>query len=130
MLDSFVAKCQVGNTVLLPVRILGTGAANPTLEVGPGVTVTWVSTGKYRVTTKDYVGVLLGVLAQFGQAAPAAGATNVVSWDHDSYTASSKALDVFVEDTGTESAAPALADLASTDKLFLLLVFNQGGPVK
>ncbi len=129
MLDSFPLKCQVGNTVLLPVRILGTGAADPTKEVGPGVTITRVSQGKYRLTTSDYVGKLLGVLAQFGQAAPAAGGTNIVSWDHDSYTASSKALDVFVEDPGTEAAAPALADLATTDKLFLLLVFNQGGPV-
>jgi hypothetical protein len=130
MLDAFPVRCQVGNCVLLPVRILGAGAANPTLEVGPGVTATWVSQGKYRIATKDYVGKLVGVLAQFGQAAGAAGGTNVVSWDHDSYTATSKALDIFVEDPGTEAVAPALADLAATDKLFLLLVFNQGGPVK
>lgn len=129
MLDAFPIACQIGNCRLLPVRILGTGAANPTKEVGVGVTVTWVSTGKYRLTTNDYVGKLLGVLAQFGQAAPAAGGTNVVSWDHDSYTATSKALDIFVEDTGTDLVAPALADLATTDKLFLLLVFNQGGPL-
>lgn len=129
MLDAFPIRCQLGNVVLVPVRLLGTGADDPTKEVGPGLTATWVSTGKYRLTTKDYVGKLLGVLSGFGQAAPAASGGKLITWDHDSYTASSKAVDVFVEDAGTEAVAPALADLESTDKLFAVLVFSTGGPL-
>jgi hypothetical protein len=126
MLNGFPTRCQVGETVLLPVRILGTGAATPTLEVGPGVTMSRTGVGVYRITTRDYVGKLLGVLTQCGQAAPAAAGGLSVVWDHDSYTATSKALDIYVQDSETGAAV----DLTANDKLFLLLVFNQGGPIK
>ena len=125
MLDVYPVRGQPAELVFSVVRLLGTGAADPTKQRGDGITATYVSTGKYRLTFAEHLGTFEGAWGQFGQAAPAAGATNIISIDHDSYSASTRTLDFFVEDPGTEAAAPALADLASTDKVFLLIAFSR-----
>lgn len=109
--------------VVYPIRLLGTGAADPTKEYGPGVSVTRTGAGLYRVTFKANPLSFVGGFGMFGHTTPAAGVGNLIYIDSDSYNATNFTLDFAVEDPGTEAAAPALVDLSSSMKAFLFLVF-------
>lgn len=109
------------------VGILGTGASNPTKEVGEGVTVTRVSTGLYRFTFAEHVGTYEGAFTQFAKNTVAAGDGKNITVDHNSYTASGRALDIYVEDSGTEAVAPALADLGTDERLYVWVQFKRTG---
>jgi hypothetical protein len=57
--DNSPLRCTEPETVKWAVAFTGAGAANPTKNYGKGVAVTWVSTGKYRLTFVDAPGNLV-----------------------------------------------------------------------
>lgn len=125
MLDAYPMKTQSPEMVVTFVRLLGTGAADPTKERGVGVTATRVALGQYRLTFAENLGTFLGANIQFAKNAPAAGSTKITTVDHDSYTVTGRALDLFVEDPGSEVTAPALADLTSDERVYVLVGFER-----
>lgn len=89
------------------VRILGVNDANPTQELGQGVTVTRTGEGAYRITFAETPGTFIGWSCAFGAATPAdlAGYTAV----RDTWDADNKRLD-FVVYNSTFAAADLVAD--------------------
>ena len=108
--------------VEFPVRILGTGAANPTKQEGNGVTVTWVSTGLYEVTWAEspyqFIGYSAGLLAT--TPGDLKGYT-VVCGDFNTTTKKIR-FSVY-------NSSFALADLAATQRLCLNFKFARTGAV-
>lgn len=69
----FTGKSNIPEERLYPVRFLGTGAADPTKQAGPGVTVTRTAAGVYKLTFAKNPGTLVGIRGHaFGADAPAA----------------------------------------------------------
>jgi len=122
MLQTYPVRSGAPEVVLHFLRITGAGAANPTKNYGPGMTVTWISTGRYKVTFNEAQGVFIGVQAQYATNAPAAGNGQLINVDRDS--AGSTSFEFFIEDPGTDAVANALADLASTDSVFMVIAYK------
>lgn len=116
MLNAYVEKCSEPETVGILVKFEGNGGASPTNKpFGSGVTVTWVSTGIYRLTFSDAQGQYVGCSAPgISDTAPAGVAGFTAHVDEDSYTAATRQLDVHVY-----NASQALADLPATSFLFM-----------
>lgn len=101
------------------IGLTGAGAANPTKRFGRGVTIAWVSTGRYRITWASAPGTLEGV---FGPAfgADTASAVKGYTLTRGAYSATAKTLDVYVWDS-TFTAA----DLAAAQYLDFAVRFKQ-----
>lgn len=119
-LNGYVERATEPDSYVIPVRFEGAGAANPTKNFGAGVTVTWVSTGLYRLTFSDAQGTYVGCLGAVSDTVPAGVAGFTFHPDQDSYTAAGKALDVTVY-----NAANALADLPATSFLYVEVRFKR-----
>lgn len=121
MLDAFPVRTSVPEVRAYPVRIEGAGAANPDKELGPGVTVTWVSTGRYRFTWGDHPGTWVGAPKPGLQATTPA---DVDTWDavFGAWDATNKRIDVYVY-----SSAGNLADLAAASWMYIEPRFKQTG---
>lgn len=119
-LDAFPVRATQPDVVRNLVRILGTGAADPTKVFGAGVTATWVSTGRYRFVWSDDPGVYIGMTPGFQATTPA----DVDGWTAvaGAYSASTKTVDVYVY-----SDTPGLADLAALNWLTLDFIFKRSG---
>ena len=119
-LDAFPERATQPDVVRNLVRILGTGAANPTKVFGAGVTVTRVSDGRYRFVWGDAPGEYIGMVPGFQATTPADvdGFTAVAG----EYSASTKTVDVYVYDD-----TPALANLAALNWLTLDFIFKRTG---
>jgi hypothetical protein len=92
---------------LVVTRILGTGAATPTTEFGPNVTITRVSAGLYRYTFTEGMGTFIGAMPTIGAATPAdvKGYTFV----RDTYDTTANAIDIAVfNSSGTATDLAAL----------------------
>lgn len=100
------------------IRIQGTGAADPTLEIGAGVTVKWVSTGLYRFTWPQGPGTFIGLTHNLAAATTSdlKGFTVV----RDTYDTTNHQLDVAIY-----NASNNLADLAATQYVDLIAVFAE-----
>lgn len=111
------------------LRLVGAGAAAPTAELGTGagVTITRVALGQYRLTWAESPGTYVGAWFQYAQNTYAAGDAVLFTVDHDSFTASGLALDFFVTDPGTDEVGPAAAELATTDRVYVRVLFRRGG---
>lgn len=99
---------------VLTGKCVGAGAANPTGKKGIGVsTVTRTATGKYTITLEDKWAALLSLDLQVIDSTGANQFTfNIVS----ETVASTKTINITVFKSAT-AAAPAIADLATTDTL-------------
>lgn len=102
--------------VSLLASCVGNGAANPTTFKGPaGMSVTWVSTGKYTITLPKKFNGLVG--ADFTVINTAGTTLSVVFPSADAVAASGTiTIEVF---GGLTAAAPARRDLTSADKLLI-----------
>ena len=127
-LNLYPVRSNLPNAIHLTVRLLGTGASAATIEEGKGVvsSVARLSAGRYFVTFKENFGTYVGAYSQMAGTAPGVGGTKEVNVDGDSYavTAGVATMEFFVDDD-----AGALADLASTDRLYLTFVFKTGPSV-
>lgn len=124
-LDGYNAKWASGEVMVVPVVVTGAGAANPTKVLGNGVTVTWVSTGKYRLTFADGQGTFVGALSTVANTGPTALTPRWAQADYDSYTAAGKALDVYTTTPATEAVAAALSDLTTAMTMTVLVLFRR-----
>ena len=104
--------------VLRLVSILGTGAADPTEVLGPGVTVTWVSTGRYRFVWAENPGTWVGMFA------PGFTATTPADLDGFTAVAGVYSASTFTVDVYIYSDTPALANLAALNWALLTFVFK------
>lgn len=89
------------------IRLLGVNGADPTKELGRGVTVTRTGEGAYRITFSGVPGTFIGWSCNFGAATPAdlKGYTAV----RDTWDATNKRLDFVVYDS-TFTAADLIAN--------------------
>jgi hypothetical protein len=119
-LAAFDAQCSEPRAVCQFVRILGTGAADPTEEIGAGVTCTRVAEGKYRVTFSDNPGTFIGFSYGLGAATPSDVKGHTVQ--RDTWDSTNFRFDVWVHD-----AADTLDDLDATEYLDLQIWFKRTG---
>jgi hypothetical protein len=104
------------------VRLLGTGAAAPTVEIGEGVTATRNSAGNYRLSFSEPPGIWLGLTYGLQAATPAdlAGHTVVA----DTFTAKSGSTNAYIDVVLYNSTFDA-HDLAANEYICLTLKFKQ-----
>lgn len=109
-MDNGPIKCSVHEGRLYATRIVGTGAADPTVEVAQRITVTRVSAGLYRYqfpTSFDAPGVFVGAIVQIGAATPSD--IKGYSFIRDTYDTTNKQVDVAVfNSSGTATDLAAL----------------------
>lgn len=129
MLDAFLFRAQPTGLIGVLVRLIGAGAAAPTVALGPmGRTpnptglpvVTRAGLGDYTITVPNPPGTLEGVFDLQGNSAPTNLTAKKVQWDHDSFVQATGAFRILVCDLAT----PTAIDLAVTDVLCLLLFFK------
>jgi hypothetical protein len=106
-------------------RMMWTGAGNgtvPALTIGHGVTLTWIATGRIRITWADNPGTFCGIgNADFGDNSSQA---NVKGWTltRGAYPATASTFTLEVDFWNSSFNA---ADLATTSFLDLDLVFSE-----
>jgi len=100
------------------VRLLGTGAADPTKQIGRGISVTRTSAGLYKLTWSENPGTFVGLSATFGAATPAdlAGHTIV----RDTFDTSAFTLEVLMS-----GATEVAHDLAANEYIDLQVYFTR-----
>lgn len=99
-------------------RILGTGAANPTKEVGAGITVTRTSEGLYKYTWRQNPGKFVNIVGHcFGDTTPGDVKAHTIS--RDTYSESTFSIEVNVWD-----GSAATDDLDATEYLDVTFAFK------
>jgi hypothetical protein len=119
-LPAFPDRASEAEVTTYLVRLLGTGAAAPTKEMGQGITVTRLGVGNYRLTFADSPGTWVNMSPGLEAATPLnmAGCSVVATtWD-----ATNKRLDITLY-----SSTFAVRELAATEKIHLTLNFKQTG---
>lgn len=101
------------------LRIQGAGAANPTKEIGRGMTVTRLGVGNHRITWTDAQGTFIG-FGEPGKQATATGALKNCTVDAIAYDATNKRLDIQLW-----SSAGAARELAAAEWLTFDILFKR-----
>lgn len=123
MAEHYTTRSTIPEERLYVIRILGTGAADPTLEIGQGVSVTEEATGNYRVTFSKNPGKFIGIRGYaFGGATPAD--VKGYTLTRDTYTAPTTTADGFL-DLWVWDSSFAAADLAATQYLDVTIAFSE-----
>ncbi len=103
------------------LRMLGTGAGIPTIEVGHGMTLSRTAQGVIKVTWNDNPGVFLGVAGyMFGDTTPAD--VKGYSISRDTISAASSTADAYLELSFWDSSFAAV-DLSTTSYLDITFAF-------
>lgn len=120
-------KTNIPSERLYRVRLLGTGAAVPTKQVGPGVTVTRTGAGVLRFSFNENPGTFVGVAGHcFGAATPGDMAGHTLL--RDTYVAPTSSADGYVELTVAD-AADAADDLEADEYLDVTFAFSENSEV-
>ncbi len=116
------AVLSISDGRLYIVRLQGTGAANPTVEVGQGVTVTRTSAGVYHIVFGENPGIFMGMMPTIGAATPSD--VKGFSFIRDTYDPTTLTIDVEVFNASTTPT-----DLLANQFLDLWILFaaNSGG---
>lgn len=123
MIGAYPARATVPEVWLHPVRLLGTGAAAPTKELGNGIAVTRTAEGVYKLTWSENPGVFVGLVGHvFGDATPADVKGHTLT--RDTYDATAYSIEVSVWDS-----VFAADDLDATEYLDLLFAFKRTATV-
>lgn len=122
-MDFSTTKTTIPDERKYRVRIEGVNGANPTKDLGAGVTVTRTGEGAYLVTWVANPGTFMGWQPGFGAATPAdlKGYTVV----RDEYDASTKSMAFVVYDSSF-----AAADLIADQWLDLAIEFSACGDAR
>lgn len=118
-LDSHVQHAVEPELHAHPVTFTGAGAANPTKNFGKGIAVTWVSSGRYRLTFVDAPGNLVCPGGPNWQDATPANLKNF-SAVLGSFDSTGKIVDIFIY-----NSAGTLTDLTSTNIVSFDLQFKR-----
>jgi hypothetical protein len=109
------------------IRLLGTGAADPTVEVGQKVTVARTAAGVYKITFTDNPGNFIGMGApMFGAATPADVKGQTCT--RGTYTAPTATASGFIS-VSVWSSTFSADDLQATEYLDLDIVFTENTEV-
>ncbi len=100
------------------IRLLGTGAADPTVELGQRVTVARQATGVYRITWAQGPGTFIGFACGLGAATP--GDVKGQTVTRDTYDTTNLQLDIALW-----SSTFAADDLQATEYMDLHIVFAE-----
>jgi hypothetical protein len=115
-------KSSVAASRVYRIRLLGTGNGTaPTVDLGQGITCTWIATGRVTLTWRDNPGTFIGFAgADFRDTTQA----NVKG-----YTASAglypATASTFTLEVDFWNAAQAAVDLATTNYLDLSFAFSE-----
>lgn len=111
-------KTSVSEERIYRLRILGTGAADPTIEVGQGMTVDETATGVYQITWTSGPGTFIGWHYGFGAATPG---------DLKGFTAVRDTYDTtnFVLPFTVFNASATAADLAANQYMDITVLFSE-----
>lgn len=119
----FVSRSTIPDERLYVIRLLGTGAADPTVEIGVGVTVTWQATGVYRITFTKSPGTFIGTRGpMFGAATP--GDVKGQTCTRDTWVAPTATASGYL-DISVWSSGFAADDLQATEYLDLTIAFSE-----
>jgi hypothetical protein len=117
--DFFPPKISHPNTRDHVFRLLGTGAAHPTVEVGPGeCTITRIGVGVFRIVWASNPGTFIGWSKDLGAATPADVKGHTVV--RDTYDADNRRLDFSLF-----NAAEAADELQATEYLDFTVRFAE-----
>lgn len=117
----FPSKSSHPNTRYHHVRLLGTGAADPTKEVGHGITATRTAEGVYKLTWADNPGVFLGIVGYiFGDTTP--GDVKGHTLTRDTFSAFTSSSAAYVEVSVWDSTFAA-NDLGATEYVDITIAF-------
>jgi hypothetical protein len=118
----FPAKTNIAEERKHRIRMLGTGNGTvPTLDLGHGVTLLWVATGRIKITWAENPGTFVG-LDGWGFRDATQG--NVKGWTATAgvYPLTASTFTIEIDFWNSSFAA---ADLAATSYLDLILVFSE-----
>lgn len=135
-MDAFPFRLQPSGVIGMTVRLRGVGAGIPTVEMGPkgepktgdnpGVTMARSSAGVYTLTVTERPGKHVGTIVSHSiEGTPSATTARFVQVDR--LMGTGLFVGIYVSNPGTEAVAPALVDLATTDRVTLILLFKQTG---
>lgn len=103
------------------IRLLGTGAAAPTKEVGQGVTITRTAEGVYKITWTDNPGQFLGIVGYiFGDTTPADVKGHTLT--RDTFTAATESASAYIEISVWDSTFAA-DDIDATEYIDVTFAF-------
>lgn len=105
------------------IRLLGTGAADPTVQFGP-VTVTHQATGVYRITFPKNPGTFIGLVGMPAFGAETPGDVKGQTCTRDTWTAPTASASGYL-DVSVWSSAFAADDLQATEYLDLTIAFSE-----
>ena len=136
MLDAFPRRAQPTGIVDVEIRIVGAGAAAPTVAMGPkgepatggnaGVTSGRSGVGVYTLTFPEKPGKFVGWTWSHGHTTPTATTPRIVQVDPDSLD-SDNILNFITITPATDAAAAAAYELTTADVVCLTLKFKQTG---
>lgn len=110
-------KTCVHEERIIRIRLLGTGAADPTVEYGPNMTVLRQGVGVHRITLTEGRGTFIGIGGYiFGAATP--GDVKGQTLTRDTWDATNRQLDIAIWNSSF-----AADDLQTTEYLDVSLVF-------
>jgi hypothetical protein len=118
--DFYDAQTSIPEEKRYRIRLLGANDANPTTQLGRGVTVTRTGEGAYRITFANNPGTFIGWSCSFGADTPAdlKGYTAV----RDTWDATNKRLDFVVY-----NSTFAAADLIAAQYADIVVEFSTNG---
>lgn len=116
-MDFSPSRSSVHEDRVHKIRIQGTGAADPTVEVGQRVKVTHVTTGQYRITWSEAPGQFEVASLDLGAANPAD--LKGYSVVRDTYDSTNLQIDFVVFNSSFNAA-----DLAAAQFLDLTITFS------
>lgn len=121
------------------IRLRGTGAAAPAIEVGPhgkpavasatsglsGATITRAATGDYTLTINERPGVFMGLVPLgYGVSTPSAVTPRFMQYEEDTaFSGTGRTIRLFHVTPATDAAAAAASDMATTDQATFILLF-------
>lgn len=106
------------------VRLLGANGADPTKELGNGITVTRTGEGVYRLTWAQNPGTFVGMVGTFGAATP--GDVKGMTVTRDTFTAATSTASAYL-DISTWDSTFAADDIIATEYLDLVIMFKTSG---
>lgn len=123
MADFAVTRSTIPDERLYAIRLLGTGAADPTVEIGQGITAPRQAAGVYRVTFAKNPGTFIGIRGHaFGAATP--GDVKGQTLTRDTFTAATATASGYL-DIAVWSSTFAADDLQTTEYLDLTIAFSE-----
>lgn len=120
---TYEAQANVPSPRYHHVRMVGTGAAAPTKQVGQGITITRTAVGVYRLTWAENPGIFVGLNDGLQAVTPGDIKNHSLVWD--TYDAATRSIEVTLWD-----AAAAAHDLAANEFIHAMIVFAESGPVQ